>query len=420
MTTYTINNELNYAAEVVQLKESNFVRLEGLDRLVGVAIKGQVALVQKGQFQAGDTAVLFPTECQLSDAFCKEQGLYREDGGYIEKNRRVRAIKLRGHYSTALLLSNTEDIPEGTIFDTIDGVEVCRKYVPRTDRRQNNSVAVAKKNKTPYVDAKFFPEHMDTRQFHRFPELLDPKKVTYITQKLDGTSVRLGYTYVNRKPTLKERIAKWFGVDAAPTMAVVGGSRKVVKTDPNRSEGGDFYDVDIWAHATERYGELIPPNVIVYGELVGFVPGTSTPIQPKYTYNVAKGDYELYVYRVAVITSDGQEYDLPDSTMREFCAARGLKVVPLLTVVGDDGTGSSQWSSFLAQFTDIRMAEQNRSGALYTVEPPVPLSDPDTVDEGVVLRQDGLRPTLLKVKGPVFLQTETEQLDEGVGDYDGS
>lgn len=419
MTTYTINNELNYAAEVVRLKANNFVTLEGLDRLVGVAIKGQVALVQKGQFQAGDTAVLFPTECQLSDAFCKEHGLYREDGGYIEKNRRVRAIKLRGHYSTALLLPNTEDIPEGTIFDTIDGVEVCRKYVPRTSRKGNPSsgVVAAKKNKTPYVDARFFPEHMDTRQFHRFPELLDSDKVTYITQKLNGTSVRLGYTYVNRKPTLKERIAKWFGVDVAPTMAVVGGSRKVVKTDPNRSEGGDFYDADIWAHATERYGELIPPNVIVYGELVGFVPGTSTPIQPRYTYNAAEGDYELYVYRVAVIASDGSEYDLPDPTMREFCAARGLKVVPLLSLMRAD---SNIIEYFVNDYVDVRMADEYRKFPDMSMDEPVPLSDPDTVDEGVVLRQDGLRPTLLKWKGPVFLQTETEQLDEGVGDYDGS
>lgn len=406
MSKFVIQNETNYAAKSFVVE--NIVPLAGLDNLVGIVIDGSLALVRVGQFHMGDVAVMFPAESQLSDQFCKDNKLYREDGGYIEKNRRVRAIKLRGHVSTALVLpaSVVGHPSPGTLFDTVDGVEICRKYV--TPKKQGVQTYVPKKNKTPLVDAVFFPEHTDTKQYLRFPELLDPAKFVYVTQKLHGTSIRISKTYTNRTLNWRDKLAKRFGIPVQDKeLRVVSGSRKVVKT--GSSENG-FYGVDIWEHAAERYGDLIPANVILYGELIGFLPGTKEPIQKNYTYNLPEGEYELYVYRVAVIAADGQQYDLGFHAMREFCHSRGLKTPPYLQLSTDHLAEQDCAEYIDVNLHDIWVSKRN----IFMIEEPVPLSEGCPVDEGIVLRQDGLETLNLKWKSPIFLEHETKILDEGL------
>lgn len=404
MSKFVIRNESNYAAKAFTIK--SVLPLKGLDKLVGIPVDGHMALVQVGKFHMGDTAVMFPAESQLSDQFCKDNKLYREDGGYIEKNRRVRAIKLRGHYSTALVLpaQAVGNPPPGTIFDTVNGVEVCRKYV--VPSKANNATMQPKKNKTPLVDAAFFPEHTDTKQFLRFPELLDPAKFVYVTQKLHGTSVRMSRTYTNRELNWRDKLAKRLGVPVQDKeLRVISGSRKVVKTG---SKEKGFYDVDIWEHAAERYGHLISANVMVYGELVGYLPGTNKPIQKGYTYNLPEGEYDMYVYRVSVIASDGQQYDLDFHTMRDFCHSKGLKTPPFLNFTVDN-----QAIDDCSHYIDVALHEEWSDGNLFMIEEPVPLSSDSPVDEGVVLRQDGIETLNLKWKSPIFLEHETRILDEG-------
>jgi hypothetical protein len=63
---------------------------------------GLQALVSK-DYKEGDLYVIFPAEVQLSHEFCSNNNLYRhselnanpEAKGYIEDNRRVKAVKLR-------------------------------------------------------------------------------------------------------------------------------------------------------------------------------------------------------------------------------------------------------------------------------------------------------------------------------------
>ena len=62
--------------------------------------------------KVGDLVLVFTAETQLSDEYTKANNLYRdttlnadpEKKGYIEANRRVRAIKFRGHRSDALVM----------------------------------------------------------------------------------------------------------------------------------------------------------------------------------------------------------------------------------------------------------------------------------------------------------------------------
>lgn len=136
----------NYAAVIVKVK--SLTPLEGLDNLVGAHFFGYQAIVSK-DVKVGDVGVLFTAETQLSKDFTKQNSLYRhaelnkntDKTGFIEDNRRVRAIKLRGNVSNALFMSldslswtkaNVDKLEEGDTFDTLNGKEICNKFVRKT------------------------------------------------------------------------------------------------------------------------------------------------------------------------------------------------------------------------------------------------------------------------------------------------
>jgi|SRR5665647_1695819 len=159
---------------------------------------------------------------------------------------------------------------------------------------------------------------------------------------------------------------------------------------------------DLWTREGEKYAHLIPKNVVLYGELIGWV-GENSPIQGNYTYNVPNGDCHLYVYRVAVVTADGGLYDLSWEGVKQFCTERGLNHVVELW--------SGQHSEFIPEeWIDRRFYPEYPQS--------VALSDTKTVDEGVVIRWDGLVPTVLKAKSPIFLGHETALLDKEVVDIE--
>ena len=172
----------------------------------------------------------------------------------------------------------------------------------------------------------------------------------------------------------------------------LGGRGKNVKSERPIDRG------DIWSAAALKYGEAVPENVILYGELVGYV--NSKPIQTGYTYNLPPGKYDLYVYRVSVVTPGGGLYDLSWAGVKEFCQERGLKHVPELWAGEHRNFDVDKW-------VDARYHDDGFSNA-------VQLSRANTVDEGVCVRAEGVIPTILKAKSPQFFEFETKLLDEGV------
>lgn len=420
MTTFEIKGNKEYAAEVVEVK--NLITLEGLDNLVGLAHNGYTALVSKST-RVGDVLVVFPAEAQLSHEFVSANNLYSDASlnadsdakGYLGKNRRVRAIRLRGHVSSALALSPDSlakwanstryGVPAvGTRFDHIDGHEVSRKYEVPVKANLSSVAKSAQEKIWRRVDSTFLPEHIDSENYWRNSHKIAPETIVTVSQKLHGTSIRIGNTIVKRKPTWKDKVAKFFGVPVAETeFDVVFGSRKVIK-DPNNPLQNHFYGHDIWTDEGRKYADLIPQNVVVYGELIGWTKD-GAPIQTGYTYNVPKGEAHLYVYRVAVISNDGRLYDLSWEAMTEFCQARGLNVVPLLW------RGPHRFFEVTVDsWMDLRYAEDVDDA----LERPLPLSDAKTVDEGVVVRAEGIVPVALKAKSPRFFEWESAILDQGV------
>lgn len=407
----------NYAAVVVQIKA--ITPLDNCDNIVGTPLLGFQAIVGKDT-QVGDVGIVFPAEAQLSDEFCQQNNLYRhteknkdpEKAGYLEDNRRVRAVKFRGHRSDCLFMPMSslgytgvklDQLNVGDVFDNLNGHEICRKYVIRTRAPR---VEKNKNRKQPFkrVDAKFLPEHYDSDNYWRNVDTLNDNHWVWVTQKLHGTSIRIGHTIVRRKLNWRDKVAKRLGVKVAETeFDYVFGSRKVIK-DPNNPNQDHFYGTDIWTEYGKQLEGLLPENYIVYGELIGWTPD-GAPIQKNYTYQVPQRTADLYVYRVSVINGQGRPVDLAWPQVKEFCRDTGLKHVPEL------------WAGYHGEFKvdnfiDTRFRD---TGYLHAV----PLeSNKKLVDEGVCVRVDGLVPYILKAKSPVFLQHETKLLDKGEVDLE--
>lgn len=407
----------NYVATVVRVK--TLVPLANADRLLGLPMFGAQAIVGLDN-KVGDLGVLFPAEAQLSLEFTSYNNLFRHSEfnadkaavGYLEDNRRVRAIKLRGHRSDALFLPlsclaftgvDLADLKEGDEFDVLNGHEICCKYVVRTrePRAQRQGKAIPKR-----VDIRQFPEHFDSTHYLKISDSIPDQTPIIVTQKIHGTSIRVGRTIVTRKLTWRDKLAKLIGAKVQETeFDNVYGSRKVIK-DANNPDQNHFYDEDLWTAEGKKLDGLIPENYIVYGELIGWTSG-GAPIQHNYTYNCVHGTRRLYVYRVAFVNSQGTIADLSWDALKDFCSTLGLNYVPELWRGTKGAFEAEKW-------VDVKFTE---TGDVYP-DAPIPLSDGSPCDEGVCIRIEGMIPQIYKLKSPIFLGHETALLDKGMADME--
>lgn len=429
MSELTLVGNAGYAANVVEVTETNLVALPGLDNLNALHALGYQALVSK-DIKPGTRVLLFPAETQLEAGFAWANNLFRhseqnynpEVRGYLEDNLRVRAIKLRGYRSDALVLPLSSvthivlangnepyedwewDLLGDPVFDHVEGTEICRKYI-RPGSQNSNQPAQPKKVR---VATKFFPEHFDTTRYAGNEHLIPGDAHVTVTQKLHGTSVRLAHIPVERTLSRWEKVLKWFGLPVqTEEYAIVSGSRRVTKSIGGEgvAEKAHWYGTmgDVWSEVAQERGHVIPKNFVVFGEIIGWTMANQ-PIQKGYTYNLPVGEHELYVYRVAQVNPDGLLVDLPWGAVKQFCRERALLHVPELSAgLHEDFE--------MDEFLDRRYFEEYRiiNGEVNVV----PLSDKKSVDEGVAIRWDGAgyQPVVLKHKSGMFFQYETQMHD---------
>jgi len=377
----------DYEATVVRIEELHPV--PGLDNLVRTRLLGADVLVGKDT-QIGDVGIVFTSETQLSDEYASANNLYRDSSlnadptkkGYLDANRRIRAIKFMGCPSNGLFMP-LSSLPEGAkqpkvgqSFTTFAGKPICGKYEsPNT--RKAKAAQVGKPRREP----KNFPRHVDTLNWFKSHHLVADDELLLVTQKLHGTSIRIGNIALEL-PWYK-KLAQKLGFKVK-THGPVVGSRNVIK-DLNDEK-------DLWVRVGKPIAEQLAPNTVVFGEIVGW--DGNKPIQPGYTYDLPKGQCALYTYNMR--TASGMNW-----------ANTPGNAVPIIAM-GIKAT------------LDVNDYLNRRFATEGIGENPVPLSDPKSVDEGVcirVLTRDGsLR--VFKAKSSQFLEYETKQLDKGSADLE--
>lgn len=363
-----------YRAYVTKVK--NVRPAENADRLNLCEAFGNTVVVDKN-VNENDLYIYFPCDGQLSLEFCLNNNLLRKlpDGtpssGYMDPNKRnVIAIKLRGNKSDGLVLplncvSYTgillNELTEGFAFTTLNGHEICKKYIPMRQNRQGhvNEGNHVRKKKAPI--APLFIEHADTEQLAYNLNAFKPNDLIEITLKMHGTSQRTGYLPMLKgyKKTLLDRIMRRDGTPIYE-YGYVSGTRRTVLND---WEGG-FYGSNMFRkkHADFFEGKLHKGEEVYY-EVVGFT-DEGMPIMAsasnkklndkdflkKYGetttfsygcsctgyYTYGDGSYDelpksdFYVYRMTMTNEDGDVVEYTPDFMRYRCEQMGCKCVPML------------------------------------------------------------------------------------------
>lgn len=401
--------DTNYCATVVKI--DRLFPLENCDNLLWFSVFGFTAIVSKDT-KEWDVWVVFTAETRLSDEYLKNNNMYRESTlnkdksqkWYIEANRRVRAMKLRGSISSALFmpiesLSYMCNVSELNIWDTfneIDWVSICEKYFIEKKDNWNWNKVKYKNKRFIRIDNKTFPEHLQTEQYLRnIDRYFDEDEVT-VTQKIHGTSIRMWLVKVKRKLKRYENILKsiWVKIDNME-YDYIYASRHIIKNwNSNESKDTGFYKTDVRKGVLDKYKSSLPKDYIFYWEIIWY--DGDKPIQNWYTYNLNKWESELYIYRVAIVNEDGVSVDLTLQQVYELCNSVWLKVVPLLWKWKHKDFNKDEWidKTFRPTYSNA-----------------VPLCEESVCDEWVVLRKEWLQPYVTKLKSPKFLCFETEQLD---------
>lgn len=404
----------NYTATVVKLK--NLTPVPWLDNLVKTTIFGNDCLVSKNS-DANSLYLFFPAETTISDAFLRANNLYRHseknsDGnqkGFFEDSGRVKAIKFKWIISTGFVIPLTSlewiikkhSLKEGDEFNEIDNIQICHKYVkPIQISGGKGAKATRALKRFDKMIPNQFRFHESTANFWKFVEHLDKRSPTIVTNKLHGTSAVFSHVLVNRKLSLLERVAKFFGVKVQETeYDLLYASRTVLKNRYINSEAsnGGFYGEDIWGVVMSEICKKIEKGITIYGEIVGFLPSGSF-IQKWYDYGCRAGEHKFYVYRITSTNADGEVIEFDWRQIKRYCEKYNLLYVPEILATYIEYT-QDVINPYLE--VDCNMCINK-----------VPA-------EGVVIRMDHLdRFEVYKAKSKRFLEHETKMLDEGTEDIE--
>ena len=373
--------------EAIVAKLENLQPIEGADRIQQAAIFGELVIVSKDH-KAGDIGILFDCETQLSEEFARVNNLHKHSNlnadtsvrGYLDDNRRVRPIRLKGVKCSGLWMPiesigfcydngypiNQQSIPAGlqvgTQFTEWNDHEICKKFVNKKTHLPNNKEGKAKENLVPT-----FKEHVDTDQFMRNLQHVKPGSILIITEKLHGTSCRVGNLPVEYKTdSWLKKLSSWMcskflfksvNSNKHYRYQQVVGSRRVTKSiGGNAKEGDSYYDSDIWTGSAEIFEGKLEQGETVYYEIVGYLPD-GAPIMPsqgnsklksfmdkegyasfieaygektEFSYNCIVGQHQVYVYRMTFSNLQGHTVDYSWDQVKMRCEQMGVRHVPEL------------------------------------------------------------------------------------------
>ena len=429
---------MSYKAQIVRLK--NVRPHPNADKVNLATCQGNQVVVSIDANE-GDLGCFFPSDGQLSHEFCHANNLYRkaelnkfhdDKCGMFDENRRVRAQKFRGeisdgfwvplHYFGFIQVTGLD--VEGFEFDEWKGVPICSKYVnPQTLKiaRENQG----KKAKTAKKSI-MFKEHFETAHFGKQLHEFDFGQTLIITEKLHGTSGRIGHVKLEKDLNWKERLAKVFGVKVQETeWKYMNGTRRVVLSE---HKGTQFHDPTIRDKAMKLFEGNLRKGETAFFEIVGFE-STGASIMPKvdttkmgdkeftkrfdktmaYSYGCEPTECAIYVYRMTLTDEDGHSIDYAWDDVVKRCSEIGVKTVPHIKTITLDVLAANHSTVEDARESLAKMVETYGSG-------PSTLDDRH-IKEGVCVRiEGGINNRTTKFKSFEFKFLEGIVKDSGVID----
>ena len=363
-----------YVGYITQIK--NLRKHPNADRLQLAECFGNTVVLGM-DYKDNQVGVYFPVDGQLSKEFCKVNDLVRRKdengnpaGGYLDPDKRnIKALRLRGEKSDGLFLPLTclanfttiSDLKIGDTIDTLNGVEICRKYIPHSNKKSSGSSGnVGKRAKANFAPT--FYEHVDTAQLAYNMDAFKAGDIVELTLKMHGTSGRTGYLpLVKYKQSWLDKLFKRPGKEFKE-YGYVTGTRRVVLDDNH--DGGYYNDNNFRIEMAKKFNGKLHKGEVVYYEIVGFVNKT-TPIMASVKNSKIKdkeftkqygeetvfsygcnpsGGYEwdtqdssgdvpprceVYVYRMTMVNEGGDVVEMSPDQMRYRCEQMGVKCVPV-------------------------------------------------------------------------------------------
>lgn len=308
---------------------------------------GMQILVSKDTVE-GTLGIFFPYGGQISEEFAINNKLLRKDPitgeewpGYLDLNRRVRILKMRGTYSEGIWmeldkLSYAGDISKlkaGMTLEEFNGHHICNKYITQRMRSLANKQKKSKKS----TQIKNFFEIGHTNQLRDVLTTIPKGAVMHISRKLHGTSGRTGLHRIEVQGFWK---SLWRLLKKKPMYdwVKVSGTRRTV-FDPSNPE-----------HFRTKAHNLIIPRKgeTWYYEIVGYKclgkpimktynPGSNgiaAKIKKQYgnniifSYGLENGQSDIYVYKITQVNEDGDVVTLSPAQTKARTESCGLKFVP--------------------------------------------------------------------------------------------
>lgn len=445
---------------------ASFVRLSNVrkhpnaDRLQLATVHGNQVVVGPDA-KTGDLGIYFESNLQISQQFADANDLIRrknpttgkQEGGMFDANRKVRTQKFRGEisdgfwcpvsYLDATLENNNVsnnfdwDTYEGYEFIDFLGIPICNKF--EVIKAPSNGSLQPKKSR---LSSLMFKEHFDTEQFGKHIQEIKPGDLIIITEKLHGTSQRVGHVLVDRQLNWFERLLVKCGIKIEDQeWQYLNGTRRVV-LDRNYKTGSGFHSDSLRDAAAFPFIGNLRKGETVYFEVVGFDPATNGPIMPSVPFDKFKGVAEvrsqlaineqdnynvfsygceldsplrpatkIFVYRITTTNEDGHSIDLSWKDVKTRCSELGVRHVPELLEI--------HWPSDPHGIDTITHEDIESIVDGYTNGELKSTLDPCHYREGVCVRiEGGLNVRVFKNKSFIFKFGEGLIKEAGIADIE--
>lgn len=352
--------DTDHLASIHKVKE--VFPIEGSDSYKQIFIDGNSVIVDKG-VTVNSIILYFPTGSVICERFLKSNSLYNIDNyklnatstkvdeqlylydnaisssdkdvykqnalsycGIFNKDGRVIDMKIHNTYSigfaipihSLVVMDSVFSVVDweclvGMKFDVANGERICWKYTNPCKIEYSINKKRLFSNKISIIEDQFRLPYK-TFNFSDAITTISPYDVVDVTVKFDGVGCCVSNVLVNKEPNIFQKIKKLFGFTfKEKEYHVIYSSNKTIKNpEINQYVIKSEYDKDIYKPVYDLFKNVLRKGQSVYGEIVGYVDGTSEQIKSHKDYFCVPGEWKFMVYRVTETDHNGNvtEYSI--------------------------------------------------------------------------------------------------------------